>query len=221
MGLLERSELEALLEEQEAVLAGLTEQGRGVAVGRLQGADLVGLCLEDRSPAQSDPGRLPSGLRLLLFEVRTSFKLMDESIPLPAEENLSSDALTKELVAHLRMGLKKYPASATGVVKVGIGGVQRGSWEPDALPAADVLGEWLSRLLVRSPGVVVLERRHLGVSLTERLFQPELELPAGCNIVVGAGPSRDCRTNAPNFASRCERGPRVSRWRCHRGLVRN
>ena len=121
---------------------------------------------------------------MLLFEVRTSFKLVDESLPLPAEENLSSDALTKELVGHLRMGLKKYPASASGVVKVGIGGVRRGSREPEALPDADVLGEWLSRLLVRSPGVVVLERRHLGVSLTERLFRPELEPPAGCDIIV-------------------------------------
>ena len=62
--LLERTELDGIMEEQRAVLAGLTEEGRGVAVGRVQGADLVGLCLEDRSPAQSASRAVALGLAL-------------------------------------------------------------------------------------------------------------------------------------------------------------
>jgi hypothetical protein len=181
---LERTELDVLLEEQSALLAGFTTEGLGVAVAGLQGADLVGLCLEDRTPEQGDPGSLPSGLRVLLFEVQTSFKLIDESVTVPSGENLSSDALARELVERLQMGLVKHPVSASGVVKVGIGSVRVGSWEPEALPGVDQLGGWLSRLLVRSPNVVVLERRHLGVSHWERLFRPELELPVGCDVVV-------------------------------------
>jgi hypothetical protein len=191
--LLERNELDPLLEEQRAVLAGLTEEGRGVAVGRLQGADLVGLCLEERSPEQGDVEVLPSGLRLMLFEVQTSFKLVDESFALPEEGSLSTTTLGQTVLEQLRMGLTKFPVSTSGVVKLGIEGVRMGSWEPEALPAADALGAWLSRLLVRSPNVVVLERRYLGASLWERLFRPELELPLGCDVIV-----RPALTRLPN-----------------------
>jgi hypothetical protein len=80
--------------------------------------------------------------------------------------------------------------STHGVVKLGIDRVQMGSSEPEALPGADALGAWLSRLLVRSPNVVVLERRYLGASLWERQFRPELELPMGCDVMVNPGLSR-------------------------------
>jgi hypothetical protein len=188
--LLERSELDHIMEEQRVVLAGWTEESQGLALGRLQGADLVGLCLEDRLPAQGDPRLLPSGLRVSLFEVQTSFKLVDESITFPTKEDLSLEEFAREIAGRLRLGLRKYPAVKSGVVKVGIGTVQRGTWEPETLLSSDLLGEWFSRLLVRSPGVVVLERRHLGMSLAERLFQPELEPPAGCDVVVEAAVAR-------------------------------
>ena len=149
--LLERSEIQAVLAEQENATDGLTDPARAVAVGKMLSVDLFAVLKND-----------PEGVGLVVYDGRSGVRLVDQA--LPGKTAVEQATGTAE---GLELALAKKRSKAHPVCLLTVRNADLGS-SMDCF--CDGIGQILLRRLLTSAQVTVLERQYLDQVNKERLL---------------------------------------------------
>jgi len=158
--LVERREVERVLQEQELMHCGMSEAGQAVAVGRLLGVQIF-------ASLETVPNE-KEALGLVVFDAATGVVLWDSVLP---GTNVEQAAV--EVDAAVKAGCEKRRRPAGGLTTVCILSVRNADLPREFDSLCQSIGGILQRQLVQSPSLAVLERQHLENVNKERL------LPAG------------------------------------------
>lgn len=149
--LLERDEIQPVLEEHETAAEGLTDPARAVAAGRLLSVDLFAVLAND-----------PAGVGLVAYDGRSGVRLVDQMLPGKTAAEQATAA-----VATLELGLAKQSAQTHPVCLLTVRNADLGS-SMDCF--CDGIGQILLRRLLTSTQITILERQYLDQLNKERLL---------------------------------------------------
>lgn len=186
LALLERAEVERLLQEQEMALFAGTEHAEisatsAVATGRLLGVDLF-LLLEagGEGPARE--------LRARFVDTRFGFKLDDIRLPMPSAEQF--DSSSAQLTARVRSLLSRVTKDTLDMSIVGVLAFRNiePSGEGDHL--ADEMRAGIENQLMIRTGIIVAERQRTRPISDERELVSEIPKALRTSLMVISGEYR-------------------------------
>jgi len=164
--LVERSQIAAILTEQELSGGGLTDAARAVALGRLLKADLFAVIeTEGVSPAPTEATASqtnPVPVALVVYDVTTGCRYWDAPLPEKTEPAVSA------IVSGVRQAVEKSLAAAGKLQTICLLPVRNAGLPREMDAYCELIGALLERRLTRAPGVAVLERKRLEHVLKER-----------------------------------------------------
>lgn len=146
--LVERREVERVLEEQKLMRCGLSEAAQAVAAGRFLGVQVFA-CLET-VPGEKD------ALGLVVFDAATGVVLCNDSLP---RGDVKKSSVT--VVAAVQMGCQKLQHSLGALTTLCIVSIRNADLPRELDSWCEAVGLLLNRRLVESPEVAVLDRKHL------------------------------------------------------------
>lgn len=161
VALLERAAVDRLLDEHELALSGLADMATAIRVGKVLAVDLLGV-LEGNPKATNQ-----AAFGLVIFDARTGVRLCDEAMPVDPEKGAG------KIVDTLETAVAKYRSPAASKKTVSIVTVRNVDLPMDKDAVCEAVGRILERRLVRSPDVLVLERRLLEHVGRERAISAE------------------------------------------------
>ena len=160
IALVERREVERVLQEQNLMHCGLSEAGQAVAAGQLLGVQVFASL--ETVPDQKE------ALGLVVFDAATGMVLGDSVLT-----STNAEVAAAEVDAAVKAGCEKRQRPAGSLTRVCILSVRNVDLPRQFDSACQAVGNILQRQLVQSPSLAVLERQHLENVNKERL------LPAG------------------------------------------
>ncbi len=184
--LVEREELDRVLQEQELSAGGFTDRAWLVKLGGLLRADAFLLLSVQKPPKEMiSPGeRPPDALRVRVAETVSGVRFLDRNVPLekgdyesPAQQAADLARLTLE-----KMGRpigEMMPVSVLGVRSIALGG----EYEPTCYLAAELVAGALSE----HPRVIALEREDLLELLDEKTWTEGKASPFVTSAVILEG----------------------------------
>ncbi|MGO9610449.1 MAG: PQQ-binding-like beta-propeller repeat protein [Verrucomicrobiia bacterium] len=158
--LVERREVERVLQEQNLMHCGLSEAGQAVAAGQLLGVQVFASL--ETIPDQKE------ALGLVVFDAATGVVLWDSVL-----SGTNAEVAAVEVDAAVEAGCEKRQRPAGSLTRVCILSVRNVDLPRQFDSSCQSVGSILQRQLVQSPSLAVLERQHLENVNKERL------LPAG------------------------------------------
>ncbi|MEO8495039.1 MAG: CsgG/HfaB family protein, partial [Planctomycetota bacterium] len=181
VSLVERDRIQAALSELKLNASGLVAAERQVEFGKIIAADVV-LLVEQAKSVQ------PPSLHITCVETRTGLQLTSVFVRAKAADEL--ERVAKDTIREI---LQRSHLPEDKRLYVGVAGVHSDEPGQTLTPVAQALTACLIHDLQRSPGVFVLERRHLRQLTAERdLTGIDLALKSSA-ILVEVGLGRDER----------------------------
>lgn len=182
--LVERRDVERVLQEQNLMHCGLSEAGQAVAAGQLLGVQVFASL--ETVPDQKE------ALGLVVFDAATGLVLWDSVL-----SGTNAEVAAVEADAAVEASCEKRQRPAGSLTRVCILSVRNVDLPRQFDSSCQSVGSILQRQLVRSPSLAVLERQHLENVNKERLLPPGVQtnqlLPS--LVLIELGISRNGATN--------------------------
>jgi hypothetical protein len=153
--LLDRSDIQRVIEEQQLSAGGFLDPRRAIAVGRLLTADLFAV-VEAQAGTEEVVG-------VIVYDPRTGVRLCDVALAPGAIE-----ATVAALAEGVRLALRKQRLVADKAWTVCVLGVRNADLPRTCDPWCSAIAGLLERRLVQCPTLTLLERSHLGHANRER-----------------------------------------------------
>ena len=157
VALVDRREVERVLQEQELMHCGMSEAGQAVAAGRLLGVQVFASL--ETVPAEKE------ALGLVVFDAATGVVLWDSVLP-----GTNVEQAAAEVDAAVKAGCEKRQQPAGGLTTVCLLSVGNADLPREFDSLCESVGSILQRQLVQSPSLAVLDRQHLENVNKERLL---------------------------------------------------
>jgi hypothetical protein len=157
IALVERREVERVLQEQDLMHCGLSEAAQAVAAGQLLGVQVFASL--ETVPDEKE------ALGLVVFDAATGVVLWDSVL-----HGTNVEQAAAEVDAAVKAGCEKRQRPAGSLTRVCILSVRNVDLPREFDSSCQSVGSLLQRQLVQSPSLAVLERQHLENANKERLL---------------------------------------------------
>ncbi len=162
--LLEREQIETVLNEQKLASSGLVDADQAIQLGTLLRVDLCGVL--ETEPTDK---RL---LGIVVFDAATGIRLWDESLI-----GETPDRQATHVADAVRKAVEKFRAEPKSIRPVGLLSIRNAELPRSADVAVQATGRLLERRLIHDSKVVVLERSRLEHVVRERTLPTAKPLP--------------------------------------------
>jgi len=160
--LLERTQIEKVLAEQQLSAAGLTERNNIIKVGQLLRAEAIVLLTAEQGLEEQAKSQL---IRVRVAETAHGLRLWEGYEALEASQ---VEAAAERIAEKVRAAVDKIAQRGGSMIPVGIVDIHRVQLPEEYEPLARVLPGLLSVRLGKEPRIIMLERESLGTLLREK-----------------------------------------------------